>query len=248
MGEDRGGGELAGLSLADRVARMRAAWEALGGEAAPEPESGGFSRMTEGEVARQRDEYRRLVIEASGIPGRLLASASWDELSPDEDAARRLKAMAGRYLADDPMRNLIIIGAVGVGKTMFAALLFGELARRFEHRSWRNPPILWRHAETLQNQLKSDEVVDAKIVVVDDLGAESQPAEWYRGRIECWFNDRLARGVPTIITTNRRNREGLESRYGSPMLSRLFDRSATRAIEWPTNQDRRLQDGQTRYR
>ena len=68
-----------------------------------------------------------------------------------------------------------------------------------------------------------DNLIDAEVIVVDDLGKEPI---YNKISLESWYsllNERLNRGKSTIINTNHQPQEIL-NKYGEPIFSRIVNK------------------------
>ena len=77
-------------------------------------------------------------------------------------------------------------------------------------------------AETFETE---DILIDADLLILDDLGAEFQTA-FTTSAIYNLINSRNARGVPTIISSNLSIKE-LKERYPESVASRIIGNFAT---------------------
>jgi DNA replication protein DnaC len=133
--------------------------------------------------------------------------------------------------ADEPEGWLLLQGTYGTGKTHLAAAIAN---RRIE----QNQPVLFITTADLLDHLRStfgpssevayddrfEQLRTAPLLVLDDLGAESQSA-WAQEKLYQLLGYRHARRLPTIITTNVPP-ETLEPR----IRSRVLDQELTRSI------------------
>lgn len=222
--------------------RARAAWPGETAEAPPVV--GPTVDVADAQVRRRWAD--RLVTE-SGLPAGMLERARWDAVGGDEAEQQRVTAQAARWLAR-PERTLVLLGAIGVGKTMLAALLLDRLAEQLAG-TWGR--LAWLHSQDLFDLLAKDDAdrrfTRARWLFVDDLGAESAKP-WARGPFEALINDRWSRRRPMVITTNLHGEGALVERYGAPTVSRLLDRDWCGVIKFGGTTDRRDAEGRARWR
>ncbi len=125
-------------------------------------------------------------------------------------------------------QSVLMIGGVGVGKTYKAAQIYNifgksrdfidvsEYLREANRRKWlKTTDASERYREWI------DEVMNAKLLVLDDLGiekADEQNASIIREIIQRRYND----ASMTIITTNLNGKE-LEARYSARLISRVYE-------------------------
>lgn len=136
-----------------------------------------------------------------------------------------LQAPVGTELAqwadDDDRGNLVLLGAVGVGKTHAAiaacrpafgrgsSLTFLPIGELLDRLDWRRPDS----ATTM------DDLCSVDLLVVDDLGTE-RSNEWTGERLYLVINRRWLDGRPTIVTANM-TAEQLTDAVGERTYSRL---------------------------
>ncbi len=133
--------------------------------------------------------------------------------------------------AQDPRGWLILKGGYGCGKTHLAAAIAN-------HRLSLGHPVLFINTPDLLDHLRAtfspsaetgyderfDQVRNAPLLVLDDLGAQSN-TEWAQEKLYQIFNHRYNAQLPTIVTTN----EELES-IDIRVRSRLADTSISTVI------------------
>lgn len=132
------------------------------------------------------------------IPRRFRGAKLADLDTEHLDARRQLE----EWSSDPKGRNLVLVGPVGVGKSL--AAVAAARTRYFDHReSVRFWPVL-----ELLDCLRPDgtegtlsQAMDAGLLILDDLGAE-KPSEWTSERIFSLVNRRWLEGRPTIATSN----------------------------------------------
>jgi DNA replication protein DnaC len=119
------------------------------------------------------------------------------------DFPTALRTPLETWARDDDRGNLVLFGAVGVGKTHAALaacrapfgagamLQFLPVGELLDQLDWRRPDS----ARTLEQLCQVD------LLIVDDLGAE-RSNEWTGERLYLVINRRWLDGRPTIVTTN----------------------------------------------
>lgn len=126
-----------------------------------------------------------------------------------------------------PPRNLVLFGAVGVGKThaAVAAVRPGWFDRRRD--------VLFAPSVEMLDQLRPggpagafDALVDAGVLLLDDLGME-RATDWTDERLYAVVNRRWLEDRPTVATTNL-DPEPLRAKIGERLYSRLADGIAVR--------------------
>lgn len=124
--------------------------------------------------------------------------------------------------SEDPVRNLVIMGPVGTGKT-FAA--WAALRRPYG----RGRSVMGLAVVDLLDALRPSapdpevmhKVRTTDLLLADDFGAE-RPTDWTAERIYSLINHRWEHQRPTIATTNA-DAPGLREVIGDRAYSRLMD-------------------------
>lgn len=135
----------------------------------------------------------------------------------------------------DPLRRgALLFGPAGRGKTYQASIL---MRRAIEYAAQRGMVLRadfqWHSAPGLIERLKQDmkkrdavrslleQLTDARVLVIDDLGAEI-PTAWVRERLLQVLTARYDAMRPVIVTTNL-NPEQLEKQLGARITGRLME-------------------------
>lgn len=121
--------------------------------------------------------------------------------------------------SDTSSDNVVILGPVGVGKTYLAVAMAWERHRLGEYvRFWPVVELL----DALRPGGDEDAAAtarDAKVLVLDDLGAE-RPTDWTAERLYALINRRWLNELPTIVTSNLEPNQ-LRTAIGERLYSRL---------------------------
>lgn len=121
--------------------------------------------------------------------------------------------------------NLLFMGKCGLGKTHLSLSIVKELTKKGVNVVYGPAQTLFNAAEKEHfsysgNREKTDEILNAELLVIDDLGTE-----FITNYVQSLFydivNSRILRGLPTIINTNL-SFEELEARYTPRITSRLI--------------------------
>jgi DNA replication protein DnaC len=170
-----------------------------------------------------------------------------------EDGNREAFELARRFAANPWGQGwywLVLIGANGRGKTHLAAAVTNVLLDRGEPVCFEVVPELLDYLREGYGQSgvgddfdkRFARVKDATVLVLDDLGAQSQgradtpyAVTWAEDKLYQLFDYRLVNERPTVVTTNI-PLNGLPPR----LASRLQDRQAAR-VKALTTGDRRKQ-------
>src|SRR5260221_685513 len=143
----------------------------------------------------------------------------------------RAAELALRY-AEEPEGWLLLQGSYGTGKTHLAAAIAN-------HRLDLNNPVLFMTVPDVLDYLRAtfgpssevayderfEQLRTAPLLILDDLGAESQTA-WAQEKLYQLLDYRHTRRMPTVITTNM-DLQGLEPR----IRRRLLDQDLTRSVQ-----------------
>lgn len=149
-----------------------------------------------------------------GIPARF-ADAHLDQL--DGEIAR----VAAEWIDGHMAANVVLLGAVGVGKTHAAAALARHAWQ--QGRRIRFAPVVELMDELRPNGGRPqalDEACAVDLLVLDDIGCE-KPTDWTGERLYAVINRRWLECRPTIATSNLAP-ERVEERIGSQAWSRLY--------------------------
>jgi DNA replication protein DnaC len=138
---------------------------------------------------------------------------------------------AAKEFARDPQGWLVLSGGFGAGKTHLAAAIAHELLKQRTQVLFQVVPDLLDHLKATfgpSSELRYDVLFEAvrtaNVLILDDLGEESQTA-WAEEKLFQLFNHRYNHRLPTVVTTNR-DPEKIDQR----IWSRINDRSLTVSI------------------
>lgn len=178
----------------------------------------------------------RLLAEAK-IPKRY-EHCDLDSYAPTHDSQKKAKIYVQRFLDKYPQIDvgLLFLGTCGVGKTHLAvALLKQVIMEKQDGGLFYDFRDLLREIQASWNSISQASeldvlkpVLDAKILVLDELGA-NKPTEWVRDTIahiiNCRYNDKKL----TVFTSNyldapsKQGEETLTDRIGVRLRSRLYE-------------------------
>jgi len=179
----------------------------------------------------QEAEFKRELVK------RLKAASGLPEKTPRENKMPELKKiydLLGRYTLEFPSRkNLVLVGAVGTGKTYAAQTVASKLLDR-------TFSVIFVTAFTLVQRFKDyifnfenaalNNLLTCDLLVIDDLGTEPKIKNISDEYLLNVINERQAQGKPFIITTNLSLEDILE-RYDERLTSRILSKTSSVVIE-----------------
>ncbi len=148
-----------------------------------------------------------------------------------QENLRHAYAEACTY-ADNPRGWLLLKGGYGCGKTHLAAAIANHAIEMGRPVLFITVPDLLDHLRTAFSpgspagyDERFDEVRDAPLLILDDLGTES-PTPWAQEKLFQILNYRYNARLPTVITTNHELEEiplRIRSRLVDPDLTRIVN-------------------------
>lgn len=193
-------------------------------------------------IDRERKESLRWHLKACGVPARFVDEV--EELGVDGIRSHPIAGPAVRALDGflrGPKDFAFVFGGFGSGKTLAASMVFLQRTRKtstsyhpladvLEHDVYDSAGSFFTHARdvswcrpyTDEGTTYMRRCCRASLLVLDDIGAESNPDEGGRllekvqGIIDARYSERLK----TVITTNL-STEAFVERYGGRVASRL---------------------------
>jgi len=151
-------------------------------------------------VRRARAARERRLLRA-GVPRRFL-EVDFGALNV---AGHGEQELASRLAAWSPGEALpAISGGPGTGKTTWATLFVRAAVEAGQDALLLDEPTLKEalHREMGGSARRSivDDLVDADVVVLDDLGGLRRPSDWYWDKVEYVVYQRWARELPLLVT------------------------------------------------
>ena len=179
----------------------------------------------------------RLLAQAR-IPKRYEHCSLDSYMTTGSSSTKKAKYYVQRFIDEYPLVQvgLLFLGTCGVGKTHLAVSLLkqviiekGDSGIFYDFRDLlRDIQDSWNTASQSTELEVLRPVLDAKILVLDELGA-NKPTEWVRDTIAHIINCRYNEKKITIFTSNyldkpaKQGEETLTDRIGARLRSRLFE-------------------------
>lgn len=200
----------------------------------------------------QQELTRRLMAE-NGLGGPECFEAFDESLysdQPDETgiSPRRMallnRGMAQRYAdsyPDTEVRDLLITGKSGLGKTFLLKCIARRIAQRGLEPVYVSAYRLFETARRAYMENNSDVLspyMDAPLLLIDDLGSEPLMNNVTVTQLFNLLNERQLAGRHTVISTNL-TINGLQERYTERITSRLLDESACAQLRFTGDDIRR---------
>ncbi len=123
-------------------------------------------------------------------------------------------------------KGLILMGAVGCGKTHLGCAVLNCALEDGYHAAYWNVPqqlemMMYGHADNTDQMRILDKALLADVLLLDDLGAE-KASDWTRKELVIILDERYRENRPTIVTSNLMLTDGeLRNTCGARAYSRL---------------------------
>lgn len=158
---------------------------------------------------------------AASVPP-LWYAADLDRLS-DTQQPEKIRG----YLTGD-LRNLILAGPVGTGKSFAAwAIAHQAVTHGMRPKGWSTPRLLLDMRPD-GDRTAFDRACMADLLILDDLGA-ARPTDWATEQIYSIAEARTNHQLRTVITTNS-SWDELVAIWGAPTMDRFRDRATSVAL------------------
>ncbi len=178
---------------------------------------------------REREEARQRRRKWAEIPD-MFADATlkgYRRVSGAEEAFEAVKEyLLNREENWRAGRGLILMGAVGCGKTHLGCAVLNCALEDGYHAAYWNVPqqlerMMYGHADEDEQQRILDKAIMAQVLLLDDLGAE-KASDWTRKELVIILDERYRENKPTIVTSNLMLTEDeLRNTCGARAYSRL---------------------------
>lgn len=138
---------------------------------------------------------------------------------------------------NSPIKHLVFTGNTGIGKTYLAKCIVDAIQKRGFSTAYLTAFALSEQAIEYNRIFDKqrldflDELIDAELLVIDDLGATTILLDKTSELLTAILNERDTQEKTTVITTNLTHDE-IETKYGQRFFSRLFNKRITAVIEF----------------
>jgi DNA replication protein DnaC len=187
-------------------------------------------------VCNEKERFKILLNDAH-IPKRY-EHCDLESYIPNDPSQKAAKMVVSKFIDQYPLVDvgLLFLGGCGVGKTHLAVALLKEVIRKTGDRGLfydfrdllREIQGSWNSVSQTSELEVLRPVLDAKILVLDELGA-NKPTVWVRDTISHIINCRYNEKNITIFTSNyldnpnRMGEETLTDRIEARLRSRLYE-------------------------
>ena len=189
--------------------------------------------------------FNRRLLEESGLAGDANTFESFDETlfsdEPDERGLSQRKAAVAIRNAclqyadsfpETPVRDLLLMGKSGLGKTFLLQCIAHRVAQRGFLPTYTSAYRLFELARKAYIENDSEilaPMMEAPLLLIDDLGTEPLMNNITVTQLFNLLNERQMAGRHTVISTNLSMAE-LQERYTERITSRFMDAAACRRL------------------
>ena len=134
------------------------------------------------------------------------------------------------------VKNVVMCGASGTGKTYLAKCIAKQLVLRgyttlFASSFDLNNMFLEEHLSSAEQKGSLQNLIDLDCLIIDDLGTEPMRKNVTKEYLLLLLNERLSKDKATIITTNL-SPEQVLLRYDERIFSRIFNKRNTLILQF----------------
>jgi len=143
---------------------------------------------------------------------------------------KRCEAYAAEALAG-PLKNLILMGNTGTGKSFLAQAVVGRMIKNGEVALYITANQLFSvfYNHRLGEPVDLEGYYDVPFLAIDDLGTEIMTKNVTVEYLYNLINEREVRGKATLVSTNL-TPESFVARYGDRIYSRMFSAASVKYL------------------
>lgn len=192
-----------------------------------------------------KQAFNRRLLEESGLAGDAHTFETFDESifsdEPDERGLSQRKAAVAIRNAclqyadsfpETPVRDLLLMGKSGLGKTFLLQCIAHRVAQRGFLPTYTSAYRLFETARKAYIENDSDilaPMMEAQLLLIDDLGTEPLMNNITVTQLFNLLNERQMAGRHTVISTNLTMSE-MQERYTERITSRFLDATGCRRL------------------
>ena len=192
-----------------------------------------------------RQAFNRRLMEENGLTGDLYTFENFDETVFSDEVnergiSQRSMAMAIRNICQEyadsfpqtATRDLLLMGKSGLGKTFLLQCIAHRVAQRGYLPTYTSAYRLLEVARKAYMENNPDilaPMMDAQLLLIDDLGTEPLMNNVTVTQLFNLFNERQMAGRHTVISTNL-SMEEMQDRYTERVTSRFMDATRCRRL------------------
>ena len=192
-----------------------------------------------------KQAFNRRLLEESGLAGDAHTFETFDETifsdEPDERGLSQRKAAVAIRNAclqyadsfpETPVRDLLLMGKSGLGKTFLLQCIAHRVAQRGFLPTYTSAYRLFETARKAYIENDSDvlaPMMEAQLLLIDDLGTEPLMNNITVTQLFNLLNERQMAGRHTVISTNLTMSE-MQERYTERITSRFLDATGCRRL------------------
>jgi len=174
--------------------------------------------------------FNEIMLNQSHFTSTLPRLSDFNKLLLDnENVAKSLMNMLNKYINDFPKVPSVFVfqGTVGVGKSFMAQIIMRELIEKnyivnyFSAFDFSKTLKDWHFSDMREKTEYESLFMDCDLLIIDDLGTEPIYNNINYEYMQNIFDQRLYKGLPTIVITNVDTDKFIEL-YGERLYSRIF--------------------------